>query len=121
MAMSQAYISHGRCVWSRSRALKERNVGTSIPQLIRAGSHRVVKSFSTLLHAQKFVAGVDVDEPSRSKPTKYYAVRQGRVPGIYDDWPSAQSQVLEWPKPVYKSFPSREAAQAFLGQPLGSV
>jgi ribonuclease HI len=50
-----------------------------------------------------------------SKSTyKFYAVRNGRVPGIYTDWPSAQKQITGWSKPVHKCFSTRAEAQRFL-------
>ncbi len=45
---------------------------------------------------------------------KVYAVKKGRVPGIYETWEEARSQVDGFAGAVYKSFPSREEADAFL-------
>lgn len=45
---------------------------------------------------------------------KYYAVRVGRVPGIYLDWPSTQAQVTGFPRAVHKSFDTHEKAEAFM-------
>ena len=50
-----------------------------------------------------------------SSPYKFYAVRSGRVPGIYTDWPSAQKQIVGWTKPKHKCFSTRAEAQRFLG------
>jgi ribonuclease HI len=50
-------------------------------------------------------------------PKKYYAVASGRKPGIYDNWPIAQAQVTGFPGAIYKGFPSRAAAAAWLKQP----
>ena len=50
-----------------------------------------------------------------SSPFKFYAVRNGRVPGIYTDWPSAQKQIIGWTKPKHKCFSTRAEAQRFLG------
>lgn len=47
---------------------------------------------------------------------KYYAVKVGRVPGIYTTWPEAQAQVNGFPGPIFKSFGTLQEAQAFLGQ-----
>lgn len=46
---------------------------------------------------------------------KYYAVKTGKVPGIYRTWESCRSMVHGFPGAVYKSFPTLEEAQAFLG------
>lgn len=45
---------------------------------------------------------------------KYYAVRQGREPGIYTSWTEARAQVYQYPEAVYKSFASRSEAEDFL-------
>ena len=75
-----------------------------------------VKSFPSLHDAESFVAG---DDPSRnnssaSPPTKFYAVKSGKVPGIYTDWASAQDQITGWPKPRHRRFSTRSEAQKFL-------
>ena len=36
------------------------------------------------------------------------------MPGVYEDWPSAQAQITGWVKPKYKSFISRSEAEAFV-------
>jgi ribonuclease HI len=47
---------------------------------------------------------------------KFYVVWQGREPGIYTDWPSAQKQVIKFAGAKYKSFTSKaEAEAAFAG------
>ncbi len=45
---------------------------------------------------------------------KYYAVKEGRVPGIYDTWEECQKQVNGYSKPVFKGFSSLSDARAFL-------
>ncbi len=47
-------------------------------------------------------------------PGKYYAVRAGRTPGIYDSWEDCRKTVEGFPGAVYKSFPTLEEAEAFL-------
>jgi len=53
-----------------------------------------------------------------SKPStilqKFYAVQNGRVPGVYTDWSSAQKQITGWTKPKHKSFATRSEAEAFV-------
>lgn len=46
--------------------------------------------------------------------TKYYAVKKGRVPGIYTSWPEAQQQIMKYSGAQYKSFTSLEEAHQFL-------
>ena len=47
---------------------------------------------------------------------KYYAVRKGREPGIYEDWKSCSMQVIRFPGAEYKSFDTKEEAEAFLNE-----
>ncbi len=43
---------------------------------------------------------------------KYYVVWQGVEPGIYDDWTSCKRQVDNFPAARYKSYPTKEEAEA---------
>lgn len=45
---------------------------------------------------------------------KYYAVRRGRVPGIYYTWKEAQQQIDHFPGARFKSFYSYEQASQYL-------
>ena len=69
------------------------------------------------MDAESFLAG---GNPSHnqgvqsSQPFKFYAVRSGRVPGVYLDWPSAQKQIVGWTKPKHKCFASRAEAEDFV-------
>ena len=45
---------------------------------------------------------------------KFYAVVIGREPGVYTDWPTAQKQVSGFKGAIFKSFATREQAQAFI-------
>lgn len=46
---------------------------------------------------------------------KYYAVRIGRVPGIYQTWDECKSQVDKFPGAIYKSFKTIQEAEKFAG------
>lgn len=48
---------------------------------------------------------------------KFYAVAVGRVPGIYGDWPTAQTQVSGFPGARFKGFASRREAEDWLAAP----
>ncbi|KAK9844842.1 hypothetical protein WJX74_007515 [Apatococcus lobatus] len=50
----------------------------------------------------------------RKKGPKYYAVRVGRVPGIYDSWEKCKRQVDGYSKPAFKSFFSQAEAEDFI-------
>lgn len=54
---------------------------------------------------------------------KYYAVKRGRQPGIYENWSSCQGQIYKYSGAVFKSFEDRAAAEEYLqqeetGQPI---
>lgn len=51
---------------------------------------------------------------SISKSMKYYAVRNGRASGVYNTWSDCESQVKGYAGNQYKSFSSREAAEAYV-------
>lgn len=46
--------------------------------------------------------------------TKYYVVRNGRKPGIYNTWEECKAQTHGFPGAVFKSFPTLEEARIFL-------
>lgn len=46
---------------------------------------------------------------------KYYAVKVGKTPGIYNDWASCKSMVDGYSGAVYKSFPTLAEAEQYLG------
>ena len=45
---------------------------------------------------------------------KYYAVRKGRIPGIYEEWSTCQSQVIGFEGAEYKSFTEEEDAIEYM-------
>ena len=47
---------------------------------------------------------------------KYYAVRVGKVPGIYQTWDECKKNVHGFPAAEYKSFPSVEEAKVYMGR-----
>ncbi len=46
----------------------------------------------------------------------YYAVRQGRIPGIYLTWDEAKAQVHGFAGAAYKGFATKEEAQDYMAQ-----
>ena len=84
----------------------------------------VVKSFSSLSDAEKFVAG---ENPATngsngvSQAAKFYAVKSGRIPGVYTDWPLAQEQITGWQKPKHRCFSTRVEAERFLNEDYGKT
>ena len=62
--------------------------------------------------AERYVAGENVAPKPGSE--KFYAVKSGRVPGIYTDYSTASAQITGWAKPKLKSFRTRHEAQGFL-------
>ncbi|MDL2264346.1 viroplasmin family protein, partial [Synergistaceae bacterium OttesenSCG-928-I11] len=45
---------------------------------------------------------------------KFYAVKQGRITGIFDNWPECQKSINGFAHAVYKGFSTKEEAEAFL-------
>lgn len=45
---------------------------------------------------------------------KYYAVKNGRVPGIYNSWAECQKQIHGFKNASYKSFTTRKEAEEFI-------
>ncbi|KAM0792300.1 hypothetical protein ACM66B_004988 [Microbotryomycetes sp. NB124-2] len=50
----------------------------------------------------------------------FYAVQVGKRPGVYTNWPDAESQVRGFPGAKHKKFLTRDQAQAFVEQSLSS-
>lgn len=48
---------------------------------------------------------------------KFYAVANGRKPGIYSSWPEAEAQVKGYGGAKYKGFASRTEAEAWMDDP----
>ncbi|MFR9070916.1 MAG: viroplasmin family protein [Paraclostridium sp.] len=46
---------------------------------------------------------------------KYYAVKVGKKPGIYNTWDECKEQVNKFPGAIYKSFKTLEEAEKFTG------
>lgn len=45
---------------------------------------------------------------------KIYAVRKGKVTGLFDNWPDCQRSVTGYPGAEFKSFPNLDEAKAYL-------
>ena len=50
-------------------------------------------------------------------PKKVYAVAKGRKPGIYNNWPAAQSQIEGFPGAVFKGFSTIKEAEEWMKNP----
>ena len=51
---------------------------------------------------------------------KFYAVKVGKIPGIYETWPDCQNQINGYSGAVYKGFATREEASAFINGESGT-
>ena len=49
-----------------------------------------------------------------TKKIKFYAVKKGKKPGIYNTWEKCKEQVLKVPGAIYKSFDKLSEAQKFI-------
>ncbi|KIX99178.1 uncharacterized protein Z520_04754 [Fonsecaea multimorphosa CBS 102226] len=74
----------------------------------------VFKAFQSLQEAQAFMDGKTLANTNSSKEQKFYAVQNGRVPGVYTDWIQAQAQIRGISKPKHKKFNTRAEAEAFV-------
>lgn len=45
---------------------------------------------------------------------KYYAVKRGRIPGIYENWQECQKQITKFPDAEFKSFSNINEAKEYL-------
>ena len=52
---------------------------------------------------------------------KYYAVKEGRRPGVYTSWDQAKAQVDKYPGAVHKKFNCLSDAQTFVGDPSARI
>ena len=52
---------------------------------------------------------------------KYYAVRVGRNVGIYTTWADCEAQVKGYSGAQYKSFPTKEEAENFVGHQVAAT
>ncbi|WP_027108922.1 viroplasmin family protein [Lacticigenium naphthae] len=50
-------------------------------------------------------------------PSKYYAIKKGRKPGIYRTWAEAQAQIKGFSGAQFKSFPTEKDANEFIDPP----
>lgn len=56
--------------------------------------------------------------PEPAAVSKIYAVRHGRIPGIYGSWEDCEKQVLQFPNAEYKSFKNCADAAVYMGYPV---
>ena len=52
---------------------------------------------------------------------KFYAVRVGREPGIYESWDECKEQVFKFKGAVYSSFETKEEAEKFINEELNEL
>ncbi|KFM79439.1 Ribonuclease H1, partial [Stegodyphus mimosarum] len=51
----------------------------------------------------------------------FYAVKSGRIPGVYLTWAECEAQVKGYPNAVFKKFVTHELAEQFVGCTPGSI
>ena len=52
---------------------------------------------------------------------KFYAVKRGKVPGIYQTWGQAEEQVKGFSGAEYKSFPTLEEAEKYISNKADNI
>ena len=50
----------------------------------------------------------------RARRSKFYAVRVGKIPGVYETWDECRAEVHKYSGAVFKSFKSRVEAEEFV-------
>lgn len=69
-------------------------------------------------HAAAVGASTTTSKPPYKRKRKageerFYAVRSGRIPGVYTTWAECQTMINGFQGAIYKAFPSREEAALF--------
>ncbi|KAF2478850.1 ribonuclease H [Neohortaea acidophila] len=83
---------------------------------VRGYPNASFKSFASLTDAEAFLSnGSAARNGSQSGNNgKFYAVREGRVPGVYGSWAEVLEQITGWRAPKHKVFDSRAEAELFV-------
>eukprot|EP00835_Amoeboradix_gromovi_P003394 NODE_222_length_13951_cov_0.396982.p7 type:complete len:275 gc:universal NODE_222_length_13951_cov_0.396982:7458-8282(+) len=81
--------------------LKRFSLETEAKAYYQEQKHKIPKTF------------VSAAATSKRKKKKYYAVRIGREPGVYESWEDCKKQTTGYPCAQYKSFENLEEAQKY--------
>ncbi|RMD43213.1 hypothetical protein DV735_g1976, partial [Chaetothyriales sp. CBS 134920] len=76
-----------------------------------------VKAFQSLHEATAFVSGTSPPSSPSTTTTgeqKFYAVQNGKKPGVYLDWPSAMEQIRGVKAPRHRKFNTMAEAQTYV-------
>ena len=97
--------------------------GQAIARVSRGSAQRALdyvelSSLVVYRQASGGASGIFCDkEADKMAAKKFYAIAVGRKPGIYENWPDAQAQVLGFQGAKYKGFASWAEAEAWLAKP----
>ncbi|WP_207651546.1 ribonuclease HII [Mogibacterium pumilum] len=67
------------------------------------------------IHRKSFLKKFKASEESKMAKKKFYAVKVGRIPGIYGTWDECKMQVDGFPNSEYKGFARLSEAEEFVG------
>lgn len=67
------------------------------------------------VHRKSFLKKFEASEDSKVSKKKFYAVKVGRIPGIYSTWDECKMQVDGYPNSEYKGFARLSEAESFVG------
>lgn len=67
------------------------------------------------VHRKSFLKKFEANEDSKVLKKKFYAVKVGRIPGIYGTWDECKMQVDGYPNSEYKGFERLSEAESFVG------
>jgi len=63
---------------------------------------------------ERFISLTPKNKGKGKDKAKFYAVAAGRKPGIYEIWEEAKEQITGFPGAVFKGFPTKEDAEAYI-------
>nr|CAD7448759.1 unnamed protein product [Timema bartmani] len=63
---------------------------------------------------KRLLGNINIKKLCFNNMSKFYAVAQGKVPGVYRDWEACKEQVDKFPNPKYKKFSTLEEATKFV-------
>ena len=88
----------------------------------RAHAYCIVDEVDSILvdevHRKSFLRKFEASEGSKVGKKQFYAVRTGRVPGIYSTWDECKAQVDGYFGAEYKGFARLSEAEAFVGSEI---
>ncbi len=122
---AEAYVKN--CEYYAVRTGKRPGIYTTLKEVnkqIKGYSGYEMKKFSSFNDAQVYINAIDVKNKnqqngsSKQKKERYYAVRIGRIPGIYTDLEEVIKQVKGYSNSEFKKFSDVNDAYSYIFTPV---